>query len=462
MNKNKNRKSVLSGDIINSKVIKSSVMTEISKNILTEIRSSTDDNCLELLETLFILKPSYLKKGSEFLSNFLSCDEDLIRIALDKARKDKKLSNVKKIDTTDDIKFDYVSKESKNVNTQDEEIIFKTQQNFEPKSDSELAILHKVDLNRYVITNYWTKRLPNGKFTSSLFCKLKKNDILTLDHIREIFTLSPKRVFFNNKSSFIKGDKQLYSIDIPDLHVGKLAHAEESGSDYDSKIAVQKWNDSINSLLSRVSSNEYDRILLPIGNDMINIDNSSKTTTGGTPQDTDTRFQKMIVTVRDMLINTINDLSKFKQVDVLVVPGNHDQETMFTMGLILDAFFKNNDNVNIINNSFPRKYYQYGQNAFMYTHGNNENHKDLANIFANEQRELWGSTKYHYIKLGHFHKNKKTQIVVADEIQGCQIEILPSLSENDYWHAQKGYSSLRNATGNLYDHNLGLRAKYLA
>ena len=42
---------------------------------------------------------------------------------------------------------------------------------YEPKDDIELAALHKIDLDKYIITNYWSKLLPTGKFTSSVFSK---------------------------------------------------------------------------------------------------------------------------------------------------------------------------------------------------------------------------------------------------------------------------------------------------
>lgn len=45
---------------------------------------------------------------------------------------------------------------------------------FDPKSEKELAELHKIDLNKYRIKNYWSKMTPSGKFTSSVFCVERK------------------------------------------------------------------------------------------------------------------------------------------------------------------------------------------------------------------------------------------------------------------------------------------------
>ena len=44
---------------------------------------------------------------------------------------------------------------------------------FEPKDDEELAKLHKINLDKYKISNYWTKQKQSGKFTSSVFADRK-------------------------------------------------------------------------------------------------------------------------------------------------------------------------------------------------------------------------------------------------------------------------------------------------
>lgn len=349
-------------------------------------------------------------------------------------------------------------------NKKEETICYLTTQSFLPLNDIELANLHKIDLNKYEVINYWTKLLPNGKFTSSLFVKLIKKEIEKqniLEISKEIFKLSPSRFsFISSNKTKNNSKKYLYEISCPDLHIGKLAHKEESGNDYDSKIAIKNWNNAIDDLLNRVNINTIEKILLPIGNDMINIDNSLKTTTNGTPQDVDTRFNKMIISTRDMLINTINQLSKLTKVDVIVVPGNHDQNIMFTVGLILEAYFKNNNNVKILNSSYSRHYYKYYNSSIMFTHGNNEKHSDLGQIFANEQRELWGQTAFHYCQLGHYHKSKKIQNIIHDEYQGFQVQIIPSLSMNDFWHSSKGYDSKHAAKSFLFDQKDGIIAEY--
>lgn len=346
---------------------------------------------------------------------------------------------------------------------------------FEPKNDIELAKLHNIDLTKYKISTYWSKLKSNGKFTSSVLCTLRKlnNDLplqkdFLLSEIKEYyesttwlnnFKFFSNQIRLDNKLNIKTGDK-LLEISIPDLHWGKMSHEEESGEDYDIKIAEKRYKDAIKNLLKLSNLDEVSTILLPIGNDLFNVDNQFSTTTGGTPQDCDTRFHKMVKTVKELLINTITGLSALAKVEILIVPGNHDEITTFMLGEILEAFFHSNDNVNINNGAKLRKYYQYGKNSFLYTHGDKEKHGDLGLIFATEEPQLWADTKYRFVKLGHLHKQKKIEYMTTDSKQGFQIEVLPSLSGSDKWHYGKGYIGNKQAKAYLYDKEMGEIAQY--
>ena len=273
--------------------------------------------------------------------------------------------------------------------------------------------------------------------------ELQKKELLSF--VKET---SPVVKEFNK--TFSKDKNLLLEISLPDVHFGKLAWAEESGEDYDLKIAKARFEEAIDSLLSRSPLQNVERILFPIGNDMINVDSRRNMTTAGTPQDSDSRFRKLLSSVKDILINSINKLSKIAPVDVIVVSGNHDYDTMFTLGMVLEGYFHNNKNVSIDNTAKQRKYYRYHNSGIMFTHGNEEKHSDLGLIFATEQPVLWASCLYREAQLGHFHKNKKTNYVSVDEYQGFQINILPSLSGSDFWHASKGYMGLKQAKAFLY------------
>lgn len=252
----------------------------------------------------------------------------------------------------------------------------------------------------------------------------------------------------------------LLEICVFDPHFGKLAWREETGEDYDLKIAEARVKKAINDLLGRVNLLNVKKILFPIGNDLINVDNKNNTTAAGTPQDTDVRFMKVIRIVRRILIEIIDELSTIAPVDVMIVPGNHDTTSMFMMGEILDAFFFNNERVSIDNSPKLRKYYQFGKNGFQFTHGNEEKHDSLGLIFATEEPKLWADSIFRFAQLGHFHKNKTTNYVSVDQYQGYMVQVLPSLSGIDAWHYKKGYGNLKQAKAFLYDETEGLIGEF--
>lgn len=332
--------------------------------------------------------------------------------------------------------------------------------NFDPKNDQELAQLHNIDLTKYKIANYWSKMSAAGKFTSSVLCTLKDSTTdLGLQKeliLNELKKYSPKAY---NKLTINSTSDCLLEIAIPDIHFGKLSHAEESGEDYDLKIAGERFHAAIDNIIKSVDLKRVERIFFPIGNDMFNVDNMQSTTTGGTPQDTDTRFHKMIKYAKAIIIEGIDKLSTIAPVDVSVVPGNHDEQTAFMMGEILEAFYHNNGLVNVDNSPMLRKYYKYGNTSLLLTHGDKEKHANLGMIFAAEQPQIWASTKYRFIQLGHFHHNKKISYLSNDEYQGFQIQVLPSLSPNDKWHYGKGFISLKQAKGFLFQKETGLIAE---
>jgi hypothetical protein len=252
----------------------------------------------------------------------------------------------------------------------------------------------------------------------------------------------------------------LLEICIFDPHFGKLAWREETDEDYDLKIAEKRVKDSVQALLGRVNLDTVERILFPVGNDLINIDNRHNTTFAGTPQDSDCRYMKIIKMVRRILIEVIDQLSEIAPVDVVIVPGNHDTTSSFMMGEILEAFYSRNKRVNIDNVPKLRKYYQYGLNSIQLTHGDQEKHESLGLIFATEQPQLWAETKFRFAQLGHFHKNKKINYLSVDEHQGFQVQVLPSLSGTDFWHKSKGYNSLKQAKAMLFNANEGLIGEF--
>lgn len=339
---------------------------------------------------------------------------------------------------------------------------------FEVKSLDDLLAVCEVETDKYEVIS-WESQKKDIRIGSDIkpvytvrarFKPRKEVNLETQKKLilNELFNKSPRSLTpYAKKKNDTKTN--LLELDLFDVHFGKLANQEESGENYNIKIAIERWNKAVESLLNRVNIDSIERILLPLGNDLIHVDNFKNTTTAGTPQDTDGTYVNLVRTVKDVVISTINKLKLIAPVDVLIVSGNHDRQTMLLLGDILDAYYHNDKNVNIENKSFPRKYYKYGNISMLFTHGDKENFNELGMIFATENSKLWADTKQRYIKIGHLHHNKKLTYNTS-EFQGFTIQIIPSLSSSDQWHASKGYNSLKQAKAFLYSKNEGLIGEF--
>lgn len=371
-------------------------------------------------------------------------------------------------DVQDTPPIDYTEKQVKKTLKQEGENLYVSVNiDFEVRTLEDLFAACEVDESKWEVTSWeckkWDLGIKNAAeqietkqlFSVSAKFRPKKLDTdlvlqknLLLD---ELFDAAPELDPVESVDEASPNRKFLLELALFDVHFGKLAHSEECGADYDLKIAIGRYKAAIQHFLSTLDLSSIERILLPIGNDMINVDNKQGTTTAGTPQDTDSRFYKIVRAVKNLLISTIEDLRYIAPVDVIVIAGNHDEQVSFMIGEMLDAYFSKTDDVTINNTASLRKFYKYGNVGFMFTHGDKEKHGDLGMIFAAQKPQLWADTTERYIQIGHYHKNKKINYITADEFQGFQVQVIPSLSGTDAWHAGKGYNSLKQAKAFCYD-----------
>lgn len=239
---------------------------------------------------------------------------------------------------------------------------------------------------------------------------------------------------------------KMFMLGVPDLHLGKLAWADETGhGNWDCKIAKQVWEDAINDLLAKAP--DCEECWFPIGNDFFNVDNKFNMTTNGTPQDEDGRWQKtfdMGIEMTEWAISRCR--KKFLKVKVIMVYGNHDTQRSYMLGKVLERFAKYTTGVEIDCRPLDRKYFQWGETGLGLAHGDRMKEKDISNLFQNEAREIWGNTKRCEIILGHVHNP------IVKTMGGVLCRWLSALCSPDYWHAKSGYvMAEKSATGLVYN-----------
>ena len=239
-------------------------------------------------------------------------------------------------------------------------------------------------------------------------------------------------------------DPVLYEISLPDIHYGKIT---DEGPD----ALEENYMRTIVDLHRKADGVEIDRFLLPVGNDGLNSEGMRRATTKGTPQQDSMRWRQSFRGYWHLVTKAIDYLAQFAPVDVVVVQGNHDFERMFYVGEVLDALYHNNKNVTVDNSLESRKYYEYGINMIMFTHGDKERAAELPLLIATEQPDMWGRCKIREVHCGHKHKE------MLNEYMGTKVRFIPSICANDNWHKTQGYvGTLRCGQAYIWNKNRGL------
>ena len=326
---------------------------------------------------------------------------------------------------------------------------------YEPKNDIELAKLHKINLDKYIITNYWSKMLPSGKFTSSVFSKLKQaKDYSPEDFAKFLQNYKPNNISITKENYSIEKDYVNVEISLSDFH---LAKRTVDGDNSPEGRALRYFNVA-QSLINKVRANyDVNTVVLPISNDYFHTDNYQNQTTQGTPQDTIMDYSSEYELGFAILVDTINMLRQnANHVVVVLVQGNHDRTKSFYLAHALDVYFKENIDVDFIREHSVIKGITLG-NTFIGWHHGNCKIEDLPLLFATHPQysQSFGKAKYREVHTGDKHH------YMAKEVKGVRIQQMPSLSGTDRWHLDNNYvHSVRAALALVYDDEHGKVAEF--
>jgi hypothetical protein len=326
---------------------------------------------------------------------------------------------------------------------------------FEPKDDIELAKLHKINLDKYIITNYWSKMLPSGRFTSSIFSKRKEaKDYSPEDFAKFLENYKPNNVSITKVDRTNSKDYVDVEISISDYHLAKRT----VDGDNDVTTRALRYVTVAQSLIDKVEAcYNINTVVLPISNDYFHTDNYQHQTTNGTPQDTIMDYADEYEVGFAILVDTINILRKHSStVKVVLVQGNHDRTKSFYLAHALDVFFKDVEDVEFIREHSVIKGLTLG-NTFIGWHHGNCKLEDLPLLFATHPKysHQFGDAVYREVHTGDKHH------YMAKEVKGVRIQQMPSLSGTDRWHLDNNFvHSVRAALALVYDLNLGKIAEF--
>jgi hypothetical protein len=237
---------------------------------------------------------------------------------------------------------------------------------------------------------------------------------------------------------------------VTDLHFGMLSWAEETGADYDLKIAEQLLLDWFAAAIVQ-SPNASTAILCQLGDLLHHDAHISVTPTHAHVLDADSRLQKMIrVVIRTMRRVIAMLLDKHQRVHIIMADANHDPAGGAWLREMFAAFYENEPRVTVDSSASTFYVYEFGQTSLFYHHGHKRKINSIDGVLVGKFREIFGRTKFSYAHLGHLH---------SDELKSApttmKVERHETLAAPDAFAANGGWLSGRSAKVITYSKHFG-------
>ena len=252
---------------------------------------------------------------------------------------------------------------------------------------------------------------------------------------KEVFKkeIKPLKVIPKKENKELNKNK-LLELTGMELHLGKMSWAGETGQDYDKNIAQERFYTIYEEVIKQQEAEKCDTCLICVGNDFFNSDTVNATTTKGTPQTNDLRWQKLFNIGLELYTKMILGLSdKFNNIEVRLQSGNHDKMASFYLYTALSCYFKDYKNINFSNDYKDVQCYIWGKCGIFFSHGD-VNLKRLIKSIPAEFYQEWGKTIFRELHLGHLHKE-----IVVDDDSGMITRRVGSPTATDQWHYEERF-----------------------
>ena len=256
-----------------------------------------------------------------------------------------------------------------------------------------------------------------------------------------------KAVPLNKKTNRNKDLLNLYVI--TDYHIGMVAWPEETGDDWNMKIAentLVKWF----AAAIKQSPQAESAVFLELG-DFAHYDGINPVTPmSGHLLDTDTRFQKLVrvmIRVTRKVISML--LEKYNHVTYIAAEGNHDISSSMWMRELFSAFYDDEPRITVDTSPDPYYAVEHGKTLICAHHGHLKNFKGVSEAMASKFRKEFGRTEHAFIHTGHYHhiKTEENTMFVVQQHR--------TLSGKDAYSSRGGYASGRDAQVISYHKEFG-------
>jgi len=236
---------------------------------------------------------------------------------------------------------------------------------------------------------------------------------------------------------------------VTDYHMGMLSWHEESGADWDLKIAEEllvKWFEQ-----AIAQSPNSERAVFAQMSDFLHFDGLEPLTPASKHLlDVDSRFAKLVRVAIRVLRQVIDMLlHKHSHVHVIMADANHDPVSQIWLREWFSVLYENEPRITVDTNPSPYNAYEFGNTALFFHHGHKRKVTNVTEVFVAKYREMFGRTKYAYAHLGHLHSIdvKENNLMIVEQHR--------TLAAPDAYAARGGWLSGRDAKVITYHRNFG-------
>jgi len=290
---------------------------------------------------------------------------------------------------------------------------------------------HKIDSTKWKMSQFWIKQTLKGYLTSAAFVPRKSSDLSVSDFKEILKSVKPLPRVIK-----VQRDEKLPKVNIilpkQDAHLNKFDIHGSNNIEERFRIV----EDAVEKVVRKAQlGNLIDKVTYIVGSDQFNSE-WTNTTTKGTKQENILTYQEAFKKIGEHESGIINFLlENSNMVDVLFIPGNHDEFVGWHLVNWLQALFSSTKRVRFDTSPLNRKYEKYGNSAIMFNHGDAMAAKDLAYKFPIEFRSQWSSCQNYYCFLGDKHRE------VSTDIHGIKFYQVPALSTaKSSWDDKQGHT----------------------
>jgi hypothetical protein len=241
---------------------------------------------------------------------------------------------------------------------------------------------------------------------------------------------------------------------IGDAHIGMRAWREETGDDWDLAIAERVQCGAMAALVEAAPKAER-AVIVELG-DFYHYDGLEPVTTrSGHVLDADGRYAKMIaVGVKVMRQCIESALKRHDAVDVICLPGNHNETGALWLSATLHHLYEQDERVSVDMSPAMFRYFRHGKTLVGCHHGHTCKPDKLPGVMAADRAKDWGETEHRYWWLGHVHHQQ------VKEHPGCIVESFNTLAAKDAYAAAGGWRAQRNMKAVVFHDEHGEVARH--